>query len=391
MRAWVLPEYGKRSIVEVPRFILEYFRADVPPFLKSSIESGVLDFLEISMEKDHLVLLIIDGLGYRLYKKLKEDKVIPFMSSLNDTYLTSTFPSTTATALVSLSTGLVPARHGILGFKMFLDRPYTTMNTIFYTVHGLGTLQVPEDPQNYMARYYIYEGLAKSGVKVYSILKKEFIGTPFSKIVHGYMEHIPHVHEIDLLTQVNKILRKTSMRSFISLYTATLDTLSHAYGQYSQEVYEFMQMFDRLLEELLAPQINTVQLLITADHGHIDTSFDDAIDICESPAILKKIIGYPAGEPRAVYLRVKHLKEFVKEVEREYGDLITVMKVDEVEKEGLWGGKLEDAFKERAGDIVLIPEGNHYLLCKDEEEILKMKGRHGGLSIEEMLVPLIFN
>ncbi len=392
MRAWVLPEYGSRSIVEIPHFITEYFGAERHPLLKNHSDSKTLDFLGIKPEKEYLVLFIIDGLGYQLYKKLKDDNVIPFLASLKDAYLTSTFPSTTATALVSLSTGLVPAKHGILGFKMFLERPYTTMNTIFYTIHGLETTKVPQEPQEFMADYYIYEALARSGVRVYSILKKEFIGSPFSKIVHGYIENSPHVHEIDLLTQVPRILQKAAMRTFISLYTSTLDSLSHTYGPYSEEVFEFMRVLDGLLERLIGPILDRIQILVTADHGHIDTSGGNAINICNSASIYRKIIGFPAGEPRAVYLRVKHKKEFLREIKEEYGDLVSVMEVEDAEKEGLWGGKLENDYRDRVGDIVLIPKEDAYILCKDEaQEVLKMKGRHGGLSIEEMLVPLIFN
>ncbi len=392
MKAWVLPEYGERSIVEIPHFILEYFGVERHPLMKNHSDSKTLDELKISGSRAHLVFLIIDGLGYQLFKKLKSDGSVPFLASLNSTYLTSTFPSTTATALVSLSTGLVPAKHGILGFKMFLERPYTTMNTIFYTIYGLKGVEVPEDIQKFMPEYYIYESLARGGIRVFSILKKEFIGSPFSRLVHGYIENMPHINEIDLLSQAVRILRKATQRTFISLYTPTLDSLSHTYGPYSDEVTEFMKVLDGLLERLLAPYLDNVQLIITADHGHIDTSFENAVNICEKSMIYRNIVGYPAGEPRAMYLRVRHKKEFIREIKEEYGDKIVVMEIEDVEREGLWGGRLENHFRERVGDIVLVPADRSYVLCTDEPpEVMKMRGRHGGLSIDEMLVPLLFN
>ena len=203
---------------------------------------------------------------------------------------------------------------------------------------------------------------------------------------------MPHINEIDLLSQAVRILRKATQRTFISLYTPTLDSLSHTYGPYSDEVTEFMKVLDGLLERLLAPYLDNVQLIITADHGHIDTSFESAVNICEKSMIYRNIVGYPAGEPRAMYLRVRHKKEFIREIKEEYGDKIVVMEIEDVEREGLWGGRLENSFRERVGDIVLVPADRSYVLCTDEPpEVMKMRGRHGGLSIDEMLVPLLFN
>ncbi len=392
MKAWVLPEYGRRSIVEIPHFILEYFGAERHPLMENHSDSVTFREFKINMEKSHLLFVLIDGLGYKLFNRLKEENAVPFLSSLNFTYLTSTFPSTTATALVSLSSGLVPSEHGILGFKMFLQRPYTTMNTIFYTVEGLKDTKVPLKEDEFMPKYYIYESLARKGIKVYPFLKKDFIGSSFSRIVYGFKENVPHVHDVDLVVVASKIFKKGGGRKFISLYTPTLDSLSHTYGPYSEEVTAFMRFFDSVLERYFSPVLNDTLLIISADHGHIDTSYEGAINICERESIYKRIIGYPAGEPRAVYLNVRNKKDFVRDLKEEFGDKLNVMLRQDVEHEGLWGGKLKDEFRVRAGDVVIIPKENYYVVCKDEpESVLKMKGRHGGLSLEEMLVPFIYS
>lgn len=392
MKAWVLPEYGIKSIVEIPHFILEFFGAERHPLLKNHSDSTTFEDLKIDKEKKDLVFILIDGLGYKLFKKLAEDSVIPFLSSFNSTYLTSTFPSTTATALVSLSSGYTPSDHGILGFKMFLERPYTTMNTIFYAIEGLDSVKVPFEEESFMAAFYVYEALARKGVKVYPFLKKEFIDTSFSKIVYGFIKNVPYVHDVDLIVRASEILKRSNMRKFVSLYTPTLDSLSHTYGPYSEEVAAFMHFFDGLLERYLSPLLRDVLLVITADHGHIETTPQNAIMLCDKENIYRRIIGYPAGEPRAMYLNVRNKKEFIRDVREEFGDKLEIKLRSEVEHEGLWGGKLKDEFKVRVGDVVLIPNENYYIICKEENEsVLKMRGRHGGLSLEEMLVPFIYN
>ncbi len=392
MKALVMPEYGGKSIVEVPHFIMEFFGASRHPLMEHHTDSLTFQELNINKDKEHLVLIIIDGLGYQLFKKLKEEHAIPFLSSLHSAYITSTFPSTTATALVSFASGLLPSEHGILGFRMFLDRPFTTMNTIFYNIEGLENTRVPLDEKVFMPEFYIYESLAREGVRVYPFLRKEFIGSSFSKIVYGFMENVPHSDDIDLVVGASKVLDKEGGRRFISLYTPTVDTLSHAYGPYSEEVLAFMRFFDELLDRYLSKYMDNTLFLITADHGHIPTTEEKSIDICKKSGIYKRIIGYPAGEPRAMYLNVRDKKEFVKEVENEFGDVVHVMLRSEVEHKGLWGGKLKEEFRQRVGDVVLIPKENYYIVCGDNDKNTSfMKGRHGGLSLEEMLVPLIYN
>src|SRR5690242_15887382 len=65
---------------------------------------------------DAVVLLVLDGLGWNAVQDHAAS--MPRLAQLEGGAITTVAPSTTATALTSISTGLPPARHGIVGYRM---------------------------------------------------------------------------------------------------------------------------------------------------------------------------------------------------------------------------------------------------------------------------------
>ena len=61
--------------------------------------------------------------------------------------ITTVVPSTTATALTSISTGLAPAQHGVVGYRMLVDAG--VLNVLRWTVAGRGRAPDPFDVQRH--------------------------------------------------------------------------------------------------------------------------------------------------------------------------------------------------------------------------------------------------
>ena len=85
--------------------------------------SGAIDALGVSEwvgDVRRVGVVLVDGMGWHLLPELAADA--PLLASalagetgrLNE--LICTFPSTTPTSLASLTTGVAPGQHGILGF-----------------------------------------------------------------------------------------------------------------------------------------------------------------------------------------------------------------------------------------------------------------------------------
>ena len=65
-----------------------------------------------------VVLLVLDGFGWRAIDAGRAG--LPVLGSLEGGPITTVVPSTTAAALTSIATGLTPARHGMVGYRMLV-------------------------------------------------------------------------------------------------------------------------------------------------------------------------------------------------------------------------------------------------------------------------------
>src|SRR5207302_1608877 len=102
----VLPDYGGACIDSLVPVLLE--GGPAPAWLPEPV-----------LGADQLVLLVLDGLGW---EQLKERPALaPTLHGMVGGPITTVVPSTTATALTSLTTGLRPCAHGMVGYRVLVD------------------------------------------------------------------------------------------------------------------------------------------------------------------------------------------------------------------------------------------------------------------------------
>jgi hypothetical protein len=65
------------------------------------------------------LVLVLDGVGWEQLQQ--RPGLTPTLSAMAGGPITTVAPSTTATALTSITTGLTPAEHGIVGYRMLVD------------------------------------------------------------------------------------------------------------------------------------------------------------------------------------------------------------------------------------------------------------------------------
>ena len=112
----IKPQYGKGSIVEIAPSVLSLLGMKTKqatfPFLKK--ENG---------KYRQVILFIVDAFGYDHFKKY--GKKLPVIKNIvkngNVHQITSVFPTTTASALTSIYTGLAPQEHGLPEWTVFFD------------------------------------------------------------------------------------------------------------------------------------------------------------------------------------------------------------------------------------------------------------------------------
>ena len=99
-----LPSYGGRCVTEVTPGILAG--------TESELVNGAV------ANAPTVVLFVVDGLGW--HQLLRHRTLAPTLAAASDTSspVTTVAPSTTATALTSLTTGATPGEHGLVGYRV---------------------------------------------------------------------------------------------------------------------------------------------------------------------------------------------------------------------------------------------------------------------------------
>jgi predicted AlkP superfamily pyrophosphatase or phosphodiesterase len=356
---------------------------------------------------ERVVLLVLDALGYadflRITAKLPASSIRPGAPGSHFLPLTSVFPSTTATALSTLQSGLEPAEHGILGYRMYIPELDVVANMIKFTTatgEGPDLLERGLDPQRFFGAESVYERLERSGVAAASFVNKRFQESGLTRMLHRGRQ-IAHLAAADLVVRVRHWLEETAgQRAYVYAYWDLVDAFGHEYGpgteEYDAEIASFLLLLERELLQKLTPEASRNALLVfTSDHGQIRVDLEQSVPLKEHPEVLTRLRALPAGGSRAVYLYVKPGQEkFVRHyLLRHFGDQFTVVDKEQAIEMGLFGNRRVSArVLPRLGDLVVLGKPGYTLFYpfKEDQTQIDVKGVHGGLSEDEMLVPCFF-
>ena len=103
----LIPDYGGACISNVVPALLE--PGDVTPAWMPPA----------AVNADQVVLLVLDGLGWEQLETRRH--LAPTLSGMAGGPISSVVPSTTATALTSIATGLTPGEHGVVGYRVAVE------------------------------------------------------------------------------------------------------------------------------------------------------------------------------------------------------------------------------------------------------------------------------
>jgi predicted AlkP superfamily pyrophosphatase or phosphodiesterase len=398
---WLLPHYGGFSIANIPATVAALLGVDLPGALPALPEQVWAEWLP---GLRRVVLVILDALGYRMLQRMSasgEGQVFSTLAKAGRLIpLTSVFPSTTDAALVSLSTGRPPAEHGWLAYTMYLRELGVAANAILLS--SLWTRKTDEllgwglDPSTLIPLPRLAERLASAGVHTGAVFYAGFRNTGFSSMLYrGVAEQRGHLHASDLWVQLRHLLSETrGSQAFITAYWSGLDTLAHAYGPETDHCEAEFQSVNHLLsrqflDSLTAADREGTLLLITADHGQINVPPEQILDADQDPELSQHLMMPVMGESRAAFVhprpgRSKAVRDYL---EASYPDWFIVRDSVEVLESGLVGKPIADETYARAGELIVLPRGTRAL--QQTQPSVPLVGRHGGLTPEEMLVPLI--
>jgi predicted AlkP superfamily pyrophosphatase or phosphodiesterase len=386
-RCW--PDYGDGGIVGFSRSLMSILHGSPP-------DGPLRDVDWEGVEK--VVVILVDGLGKVQLDHAFQTGAAPNLqraaASGGMREITTTLPSTTATALVSLSTSACPEEHGFLGFRLFLKEVGVLADMIRLTVlngqTNLANLGLSDE--ELMPMDTLLDRARKSGIHTYAVTRKEFLESGFTRLLYRGASLVGYHSCADLVLKTADICRKEA-RALIFAYWDTIDVLCHRHGSRSRAFEAALSGFDHILgRELLNADLKNVLLLLTADHGHVDTPPEGTIDLKEHQELMSCLSLPPAGDARLPYLHVRpgKLRWVADYLDDHFDDMAEWIGAEEALRAGLFGPKGDTTWLERLGDIVLLPrDGNCFTFIHGREEE-PFVSRHGGTSPEEMLVPLLW-
>lgn len=366
--------------------------ADVLPSATTALGYG--EGQAIPIPAGHtVVVLLIDGLGDVLLHDYAD--LAPMLSAHRAGALRVGFPSTTATSLTSLGTGLCAGEHGVLGYSLAprdLD-PGHTLYTLGWTLDSArgtdGSGLFP--PTAVQPMPSMFDELTRSGVMVTCAGPGSYRNTPLTRVAYGSPVDYRAASGPD---EVGAALRQVIIEGdrgprLVYGYLPQLDTAGHGFGPGSPQWRRVLRAVDDLVHSLYEALPAGATLLVTGDHGMLAAGHRHDLD---STAALTAGVQTVAGEAR-----VRHLftapdaaSDVLARWRAELGDEVHVALREQVITEGWFGPDIAAHVVDRIGDVVAVARRD-VLLTRSiaEPDESAMPGHHGGWTATELLAPLI--
>ncbi|MFH1392352.1 MAG: alkaline phosphatase family protein [bacterium] len=344
------------------------------------------------LKNKNIILFVIDGLGYNYLLNAGKNSL---MSKNLRKKLTSVFLATTATAITSFITGVAPNQHAITGWRMYLKEIGMATELIQFTTRS-GKIPLDKYGLEIKDFFDTKNIFTRTKIDSYIIYPENYAHSQFSSAITKGATLYTFKNLQGLFSQIQRATKISNRRKYIYAYWQAFDAVCHKYGTRSKKTLEHFIEIDRYLGKFinLMDKIDAA-LIITADHGLIDFNQSEIIELDDHPELTKMMIAPLCGEARVAYCYIKpdRTKEFEHYIKQYLNNFCWLYKSHELVKDGWFGLFKEDnKFLDRIGDYVLIMKKNYIIQDQIPGEpamASQFKACHGGVSQEEMFVPLI--
>ena len=358
----VLPDYDGACTSNVMRPLVE--DPDHPPaWFPAGVEGA-----------DQVVLLVLDGLGWNQMQERRDQ--LRGLTLMEAQRITTVAPTTTATALTSICTGLTPGEHGIIGYRMSVDGGDVLNVLRWSTSKGDARESIPPES--------VQHDVAFEGQRPPVVVRAEFRDSGFTRAHLGGCRHVPYRMPSTLVAEI--MLQLGAGEPFVYAYYDGIDKVAHEYGLdacYDAELVFVDRMVEYLVQELPAG----AALVITSDHGQVDVG---PRVFPPDPEVMSHVRGQ-SGEARFRWLHaVPGAEAALLEAARErHGDVAWVVPRDQTVDECWFGPKVLPGPLSRLGDVALVARDAVAFEDPADTGPFHLQGRHGSMTSDEVHVPLL--
>lgn len=332
-----------------------------------------------------VAVVVIDGLGsQQLVAHSGHARFLHrrFQDSGEERY--SGLPSTTASALVSITTGATPGQHGLLGYQVRDPESGQLVNHLKPFPTGVTASTWQPLPT-------VFERATERGIPARALCEARFQGTDFTDAtlrgaqLQGVEKLPDHLHQLrTFFDEVDA--------GFAYVYWPAVDRMGHQHGVDSDSWRDAVESVDAFCAELAGLVRPGEAVTVTADHGMVDVSDAERL-VFPAADPLRADVAVWAGEPRCVHLYLHHgiePRRWAEMFQDTLGNGFRVRTRAELLEAGVFG-VVSAQNAARIGDVVAFANGKSSLY--DEQTAsgssLAMRGQHGSFSDAEIRVPHI--
>mgnify|MGYP003300988268 FL=1 len=224
-----------------------------------------------------LILISIDGFRWDYLSFANTPNLDEFVKEgVHSKGIIPPFPSKTFPSHITLVTGRYPGEHGIVSNRMY--------DSFFDEYYYIGQNSKPVLEEKWYEAEPIWVTAEKQNKKAMTMFwpasEARIMGIRPS-------EYFVYDESISNSQRVNQILKwldypEEKRGNFFSLYFSDVDTKGHYHGPNSNEVNSSIEKIDETIGQLIAGLrsrgiYNSINLIITTDHGMASTSKDSVI------------------------------------------------------------------------------------------------------------------
>lgn len=406
---FIKPEYNHRCFADIPPAIKYLLGGDgnEPPLLSA--------FGDFPRRYKTVILLFVDAFGWSFFQKHRAD--YPFLRRFTHAEngsvvrLTSQFPSTTAAHVTTIHTGLPPAQSGVYEWQYFEPKLDAVIAPLLFSFAGTKErdtlLPTGINPASILPRQTLYDDLSAAGVTSHIYQYGAYTPSSYSDVVFRGAETHPYYTFSEAFVNMREEILRADAPSYFFMYFPQIDSICHQYGpdapQTAAEIDTFLCTVERSLMVHLDGALEDTLLMVTADHGQTAASPETTIYLNRDPRcagverFFKRNGGnepiVPAGSPRDMFLYIKEnmLDEAREFLRQGLAGIAEVVKTADLIADGYFGTDVPlPVFLARVGNLVILPYENRTVWWYEKGRFeMNFRGHHGGLSPEEMEIPLL--
>jgi len=334
------------------------------------------------------LVVIVDGLGVSALKA-RAGHARTLVSAMSAAaVIESGFPSTTASALATITTGTLPGQHGMVGYSVRdIDQDRI--------IKQLSGMDARIEANTWQPQETVFQRARAQGLDAVVIGPRRYNATGYTRAVLRGARYLSAESIDERIALATVWLREPGPAGIAYLYIPELDSCGHADGSESPRWTSWLESIDSAITELSRSLGPRHGLIVTADHGVLDIAEHSHIFVDSEPGLLDGV-RFVAGEPRCLQLYFEqdatdlHRAAALARWQEREGHRSWVFTRDEVVASG-WFGNVRPEVLPRMGDIFVAARKNvaYYDSRSITSQTTHMVGQHGSLTPQELNVPLL--